>query len=244
MIGNKYVFDIEDMEIPYTVIVNKKLKYMRVAMDTDGMTVSVPCLINSNKIEELLKSKKKWIYEHYLRLQSVKSKECKRNWVSGEKVLFRGNAYNINVFNIEGSGARVGFDGQEFHVYIGNSLSIIDRDDIITMAFRKLYIKISLEIVNKRIIYYSKVIGVSYNNIRIKEQKTRWGSCSKKSNLNFNWKLIMAPEWVLDYVVIHELCHLKHLNHSKDFWSTVEEFMPEYKEARIWLKDNGSKLKI
>jgi predicted metal-dependent hydrolase len=78
----------------------------------------------------------------------------------------------------------------------------------------------------------------------IREQKTRWGSCSKKGNLNFNWKLIMSPPWVIDYVVIHEICHLRHLNHSKEYWALVEYYMPEYKSAREWLKKNGAKLAL
>lgn len=84
--------------------------------------------------------------------------------------------------------------------------------------------------------------GVSYRNITIREQKTRWGSCSSEKNLNFNWKLILAPPEVLDYVVVHELCHLKEMNHSKAFWDEVGKVMPEYETYKLWLKENGWKL--
>lgn len=89
--------------------------------------------------------------------------------------------------------------------------------------------------------YYSQIIGVSYNRIAVREQKTRWGSCSSGRNLNFNWKLIMMPEKVLDYVVIHELSHLKEMNHSKRFWNIVAQVCPEYMECRRWLKDYGGR---
>jgi predicted metal-dependent hydrolase len=85
-------------------------------------------------------------------------------------------------------------------------------------------------------------IGVAFQGIRIKNTKTRWGSCSSKGNLNFNWKLMMAPPYAMEYVVIHELCHLKHLNHSKAFWALVSEHMPDYKKAETWLKNHGSVL--
>lgn len=100
------------------------------------------------------------------------------------------------------------------------------------------------ELIKKRTDEYSKVIGVNYNNIRIKNTKTRWGSCSSKCNLNFNYRIIMAPEKVMDYIIVHELCHLKHMNHGKQFWETVALYMPDYKNHKDWLKVNGMKLYV
>ena len=94
----------------------------------------------------------------------------------------------------------------------------------------------------ERTAYFALRMGVDYGRITIREQKTRWGSCSSKGNLNFNWKLILAPPEVLDYVVVHELCHLKEMNHSKAFWDEVGKVMPEYETYKLWLKENGWKL--
>lgn len=96
----------------------------------------------------------------------------------------------------------------------------------------------------KRVSYFSHVLGVNYGKITIRDQKTRWGSCSSKGNLSFNWRLILAPPNVLDYVVVHELCHRKEMNHSQRFWALVESVMPEYREYRKWLKENGNKLTL
>ena len=90
--------------------------------------------------------------------------------------------------------------------------------------------------------YYAPLVGVTYGRITIRTQHTRWGSCSAKGNLNFNCLLMLAPEAVRDYVVVHELCHRKEMNHSKAFWAHVERVLPDYRQSRKWLKDNGAAL--
>ena len=90
--------------------------------------------------------------------------------------------------------------------------------------------------------HYAGLMNVQYGRITIRNQKTRWGSCSSKGNLNFNCLLMLAPDEVVDYVVIHELCHLIEMNHSKAFWKQVEQMMPDYKKHRKWLKDHGNEI--
>ena len=100
----------------------------------------------------------------------------------------------------------------------------------------------ALEIIPTRVEYFARIIGVTYGNITIRNQKTRWGSCSSKGNLNFNCLLMLAPPEVLDYVVVHELCHRKQMNHSKAFWAEVENVFPDCKKSIKWLKEEGSQI--
>lgn len=100
----------------------------------------------------------------------------------------------------------------------------------------------ALEDIPKRVAYFAKIVGVTYGRITIRNQKTRWGSCSGKGNLNFNCLLMLAPPEVIDYVVVHELCHRKEMNHSKVFWNEVEKVLPEYRKQVQWLKEEGSRL--
>lgn len=100
----------------------------------------------------------------------------------------------------------------------------------------------ALKIIPQRVTHFAPLVGVSYNGITIRNQRTRWGSCSSLGNLNFNCLLVLVPPAVLDYVVIHELCHRREMNHSAKFWAEVEKFDPDYREHRKWLKENGGSL--
>ncbi|PNV60613.1 metal-dependent hydrolase [Clostridium sp. chh4-2] len=103
------------------------------------------------------------------------------------------------------------------------------------------YIEEARTVFNRKVKDYAEKMGVTYGRITIREQKTRWGSCSGKGNLNFNWRLILMPEPVLDYVVVHELAHRKEMNHSSRFYMEVERVMPEYREYQAWLRKNGGR---
>ncbi len=107
---------------------------------------------------------------------------------------------------------------------------------------RKHYVETARAIFTQKTAYYARIMGVTYGRISIREQKTRWGSCSSAGNLNFNWRLIFAPEEVLDYVVVHELAHRKEMNHSKAFYAVVGSVLPDYKSSRRWLRDHGDSL--
>ena len=96
------------------------------------------------------------------------------------------------------------------------------------------------EVIPNRVQYYAPIVGVNYGRITIRNQRTRWGSCSGKGNLNFNCLLMLTPPQVVDYVVVHELCHRLEMNHSPRFWAQVERVYPNYRQAKKWLKDNGA----
>lgn len=110
------------------------------------------------------------------------------------------------------------------------------REEIEALAKR------ALEVIPERTAYFAEKMGVSYGNITIRDQHTRWGSCSGKGNLNFNCLLVLAPPEVMDYVIVHELCHRREMNHSQRFWAEVESILPDYRERKKWLKDNGGAL--
>ena len=103
------------------------------------------------------------------------------------------------------------------------------------------FVKKAKEIIPKKVEFYAEKIGVTYNRITIRCQRTRWGSCSSKGNLNFNCLLVLLPDEIIDSVIVHELCHRKHMNHSAKFYEEVEKIFPEYRKCHEWLNRNGSK---
>ncbi|MGN0279692.1 MAG: M48 family metallopeptidase [Lachnospiraceae bacterium] len=119
---------------------------------------------------------------------------------------------------------------------------VSDLTDAQRAALEKRYINAAKEYFPKRVAYFQQFTGGTYNRITIRDQKTRWGSCSARGTLSFNWRLMLAPPAILDYVVVHELCHLTHMDHSPAFWQAVGKVYPDYRTARKWLKDHGQEL--
>ena len=109
-------------------------------------------------------------------------------------------------------------------------------------AFKKRYREEARKKFEERVAFFHPLTGGNYTSITVRDQRSRWGSCSSRGTLSFNYRLIFSPPEVLDYVVVHELCHLTHMNHSKDFWNKVASVMPEYKIQKQWLRDHGQEL--
>ncbi len=113
------------------------------------------------------------------------------------------------------------------------------REPALTMEELRNLAEEAARVIPERVRYFAPIVGADYGRITIRNQKTRWGSCSGRGNLNFNCLLMKTPPEVLDYVVVHELCHRKEMNHSNRFWAEVERVLPGYRDARKWLKENG-----
>ncbi len=116
------------------------------------------------------------------------------------------------------------------------------REQALTMDEIRSMADEAMKVIPERVRHYAPIVGVDYGRITIRNQRTRWGSCSGKGNLNFNCLLMRTPPEVLDYVVVHELCHRKEMNHSGRFWAEVERVLPEYRKARQWLRENGGNI--
>lgn len=155
---------------------------------------------------------------------------------SGTMLLWRGRAYRLTVTRSLRKPALVP-DGEELR------LNIYQADDRPVAAWLAYWYRVkAAELIHQRANYWSRLMDEPFGSLTIREQRSRWGSCSSLRNLNFNWRLLMAPDEVIDYVVIHEIAHLKELNHSPAFWQIVETYDAAYKEHRQWLKEHGLEL--
>ncbi|MEI7672949.1 MAG: SprT family zinc-dependent metalloprotease, partial [Deltaproteobacteria bacterium] len=149
-----------------------------------------------------------------------------KGFVSGEKFLYLGEEYELCV--IPGAYGPLVFDGKEF--FLREGCTHLGR-----WLFRDWYREQAAEYFSGRVRHYAGMTGARYSGIGISDAKGRWGSCSSKGVLNFNWRLVMAPREVADYVVVHEVAHLRELNHSKRFWEKVRALMPDFPRAKRWL---------
>ncbi|MFZ5639397.1 MAG: M48 family metallopeptidase [Bacillota bacterium] len=164
--------------------------------------------------------------------------------MSGEKILFRGEHFNLEVIECDRKTTKVKINDTDLLAYVDRSLPRQARSREIRIKLEQWFRLMARETFTETADYYKAKLGVEYRAIRIKNQKTRWGSCSQRGNLNFNWRLVMAPIEIIDYVVVHELCHLVYMDHSKDFWRLVESLLPDYRQRKGWLKENGMRLRL
>ena len=214
-----------------TRIIRSKRKTLSLTIDENAeLVIRAPLRLSIKKIQDFINEKESWIN----RKQAIIQNQIKDVTSNQNKLLYLGSLFPIN---INPSATKdLMFTGEEF---IANSIE----PNPLSLSIKKWYKKKFREIAIPRVTYFAEQHNLMVNQIRIKNQKTMWGSCSSKNNINLNYLLLMAPMKVIDYVIIHELVHTIHRNHSIEFWSSVESIMPDYKEHKLWLKANGYKLR-
>jgi predicted metal-dependent hydrolase len=222
---------------------NRKTISIKISPE-EGVVLSVPSKCSEATIQYVLNKKAAWILSKLKVVQSRSELLKDRLYKSGERLKILGEYYNLNVLEGDYSKCSAIFDANGFNVFISVEVKGEHRRVLIKEALTTLYREIAKRILKERTRDFAEVLGVKPEKITIKEQKSVWGSCSSKYNINYNWKIIMAPIAIVDYIVVHELCHLREHNHSKGFWELLESIMPDYKLRKMWLKDNGITLDI
>jgi len=218
------------LEIPIEKIVRQKRKTISIEI-TDNATVLIraPYYASEKDIERALAKHLSWIEQ---RLEKAREKKtvASRKFVQGEKFLYLGKLYPL--YLSEKQKQNLIFDGKYF--WLKKDVQQQGRE-----VFEKWYRKQAREVFSARIKIWSALMGLEFNRLKLSSASTRWGSCSSKGNINLVWRLVMAPQGVIDYVIVHELAHLRHMNHSKDFWNYVAKYYPDYKNAKQWLVKYG-----
>ena len=205
----------------------------------DELQIRVPNRVRDRKIVEILEIKERWIRNKVIQLQNQRITN-KREFISGESFSLFGRNLYLKVLE----GGKVGT--QLIDDYLITTVRASEIGDLrksrIKTYLEKWYIHEAYQKLEEKVMRYSKIIRVSPREIKVRNYKTRWGSCDNKGRLTFNFHLIKAPHEIVDYVVIHELCHMIQPNHSKFFWNEVARFDPSFKNHKKWLKLNGADL--
>ncbi len=222
------------MDIEIEKIIRSKRKTIALQItDSATLIVKVPFDVDEETIKRVVLKHKGWIEKKKREIELRDPKFSPKEFVNGEGFLYLGRYYKLKIV-----------DDQEVPLKFKNEFLLLK--DALPQAkrlFIEWYKKMAHKKISHRVRWYAQKRGFKYNKINITNAKKRWGSCSKR-NLNFPWRLIMAPLPVVDYVIVHELVHLEEKNHSKSFWNKVKILMPDYMRHKDWLKNNSYLLNL
>ena len=212
-----------------------------IVIERDGrILVRVPEWVDDSQVEMIIDSKRYWIYKNLAEWRDLNATRILREYRNGEGFLYLGRSYRLSLVM-----------EQEKPLILKNGRfclrrKLVEQGDIepARNAFRDYYIARGLDRISKRVEYYAPKVGVKHSSIDVHELGNRWASCSKTGKLVFHWKCMMAPQTIIDYIVVHELCHLRYRDHTETYWNEVDKILPDYRERKEWLRKQGAGLDI
>ncbi len=210
-------------------------KTLNISVERDrSIIVRAPHYLTAEKIDKAVQSKRQWIKEKLNHTQKYPILTESKEFISGETLMYLGKNYQLLVTDEEIVG--IDFD-RRFKISKFNQPKANE-------LFKKWYLGQALKKIEPLATKYAKSLGVEYNQFKTSEMKYRWGSCTPANNIIFNWRIIKAPMYVLEYLVAHELVHLIEDNHTPRFWNILSIQVPNYEKAKNWLKKNGQLLEV
>lgn len=210
-------------------------------LSVDQLLVTAPAGFTVKQAETVLQRKTAWILRQVLRLEAVAANSANASLTHGATLLFRGVPHALLLLADGRSQPHVTCWQCAISVYLPELVGE-DNHPAVAKSIQNWYFEQAKLQLEDRTRYWAAQIGVSPTRLSLRDQKSRWGSCSSRGTVSYNWRLIMAPPDVLDYLVIHELCHLRHPNHSAAYWQEVSIWCPNYSLHRSWLRQNGALL--
>ena len=212
-------------------LVRSKIKNMYILIRNGKVIVKAPNNISENRIKDFINSKEDWINKKLKEFEKKSFKE--KSYVSGEVFKILGNDYILNIEYGDFEKASVNLDNGYINICVSENCETAKIKELI----EKMYYKVALMIVDKSVNMWKNILKIAPDVVVIKKLKTAWGKCNSKRKITINPDLMKYDQRVIDYVVLHEFCHLRYMNHSKDFWNMVGKFMPDYKDLKKELKN-------
>lgn len=229
----------EGRRLEYILIRSQRKNVLLQALPEGKTRVYAPSYMSLRDVDALVRSRIVELTDMHAALEhELEENRLLHPVKPGSRICVEGHAYELVL--AQASRVQLMLDGETCRLCLPEA----DDEEQVRAALKQELSKRALTRIRERLETYAPRIGVHFGRVTIRDQRSRWGSCSAKHNLNFNWKLIMAPPQVLDYVVIHELCHLIEFNHSPRFWALVQAQMPEYADWKKWLDRHGSELGV
>jgi predicted metal-dependent hydrolase len=242
MIQNKAKIQYGTTTIPYHIIKSKRIKTSEIIVDSDRITIRTPLNKNLSDIQRIISDKAAWILKKQKEYREIIPQITKPTFEEGSTLPYLGRNYPLRILKERQAENSIELVDGEFTIGIKPS----KQSPANTTKIKKLYedwlIKNAQLVFKHKVGEYSKKLDVRPRRIVIKNLKNRWGSMTKERSVNLNVNLLKTPEDIIDYIIIHELCHLKIKEHSHHYWDLIHRFMPNYQEKIDWLKINGSAL--
>ena len=227
-------------DVPYTIVRTHR-RTADVVIERDGQILArAPRKFTAKRILELVTAKRLWIYKNLAEWRDLNATRVIREYRNGEGFLYLGRNYRLSLV-----------ENQNDLLALKNGRFCLRRDladqgglKAARAAFRAFYTQQGRERIAHRVAYFAPKVGVDFGKVEIRDTKYRWAVCSPAGNLAFHWKCLMAPPAVIDYIVVHELCHRHHLDHTEAFWNEIDKILPDYRERKEWLRVNGASLDV
>ena len=217
-------------EIPYKIVRSKR-KTLALTIDSEAqLVVRAPMKLGEDVIKDFIRKKKKWIIDKQRQVMDYATKQSAFILEDGENVLYFGKSYAV----LRRDTSEIAIEGN----------FLIVPETMTLDGFAAWMKEQGNDIIRERVDYYANLLGVKYSSIKMSEATRRWGSCGTGNTLNFAWRLVMCPQSVIDYVVVHELSHITYKDHSAKFWTRVATVIPSYKEAQDWLRLNRKLMEV
>jgi predicted metal-dependent hydrolase len=238
--GNLRISSDSGVEKPMTVFIDQIIRSRRktIALEISAdakLIVRAPLFTSEKTINRLILRKKQWIKKKQEQARKRRKNIFPIKFHEGDSFPFLGNGYPLHI--IAWTDSPLEFDGKQFLLKESSARAA---QKLFINWYRDQAIRIFME----RISWYASISAVKPDSVKISNARKRWGSCSARGEIRLNWRLVMAPIEIIDYVVVHELIHIRERNHSKKFWNNVNKILPEYKKQRIWLRENGHLLTL
>lgn len=235
--------DLDGLRVSYSIRKSKRAKRvsLRYSMSA-GLEVVYPAGLRQPDPELLLLERSAWVRKAMARIKDANANKRQREYRAGEDFLFRGDRYRLKLDSAP-SLKRIKVGLADGHLVVASPEAAPPATDAeIRHAIESFYRAQAQRYLPQRVEELARAHGFNFERVRIKNQKTRWGSCSAKRNINLNLRLMMAPNEAIDYVIMHELCHLRELNHNPAFWTLVESYCPKFRHWKAWFKQHGPSL--
>jgi predicted metal-dependent hydrolase len=232
--------------IDYSIAYKKGKKDVSLSVClTQGVQLIAPEGIDTEKLNTILYKKAPWILRKKYELEEVADLPSPKEYVSGEKFAYLGRHYRLKVHKSDKLKKPVlNFKQGRFISEIPDNINEVEKEHELSQLFKEWYVTQGNKKIEERLQIYCPKMELEPSKIAFKGQQKRWGTCTKEGAIYLNWRIMMAPMYIVDYVLVHELAHIKYPDHSPDYWRFVRSILPDYEHRKEWLRVNGPKLSL